>query len=215
MKARILMADDHRIILEGLSRVITSNGFEVIARCSNGRQAVEKCRQLNPDMAILDISMPELNGIDAISQIVAEQPSVKVLALSMHVESRYVIQALKAGASGYLLKSSSSEQLIQAISTVLKGNFYIDPAIAGEVILGCLNGGDALSPSLGSITPREREIAQLLAEGNSTQEVADRLFLSPKTVDTYRRKMMKKLDLHSIADLTKYAIKEGLTTVDD
>ena len=215
MVTEIILSDDHRIIREGLGMLLEYAGYKITAECENGRKAVEKCRELNPDLIIMDISMAELNGVEAARQIKSEGLKTKIIALSMHTESRYVIQMLKAGASGYMIKDCEFGELDTAIKAVINGQIYLDPRIAGSVILKCISEDESNANMDTVITPREQEIVQLLTEGKKTKEVAERLFISPKTVETHRRKIMAKLELKSLAELTKYAIREGLTTVED
>jgi DNA-binding NarL/FixJ family response regulator len=188
--------------------------LEVVAEASNGRDCVELCRKLKPDLVLMDIGMPDLNGIEATRQCVAESPRVKVLALSMHSDRRYAAGMLSAGASGYMLKDAAFEELTQAIDTVMAGRVYLSPAITGLVVedyVQRLSAGPTDSPAL---TSREREVLQALAEGNSTRQIAEALHLSIKTVETHRQNIMNTLDLHSVAELTKYAVREGLTSLE-
>jgi DNA-binding NarL/FixJ family response regulator len=188
--------------------------MEVIAEADNGRATVRLARELLPDLVIMDIGMPDLNGIDATRQITAELPKVKVIALSMHSDRRFVVQMFKAGASGYLLKDCAFEELTRAVCAVQKNQTYLSPAVAGPVMedyIHQLSGGES---GFSVLSPREREVLQLLAEGKSTKEVAAVLCVSVKTVETHRQQIMSKLNLQSIAELIKYAIREGLTTLD-
>jgi two-component system, NarL family, response regulator NreC len=215
MSLRIILADDHKIVRDGLRALLENqSGMEVIAEADNGRATVRLARELLPDLVIMDIGMPDLNGIDATRQITAELPKVKVIALSMHSDRRFVVQMFKAGASGYLLKDCAFEELARAVCAVQKNQTYLSPAVAGPVMedyIHQLSGGESGSsvPS-----PREREVLQLLAEGKSTKEVAAVLCVSVKTVETHRQQIMSKLNIQSIAELIKYAIREGLTSLD-
>ncbi len=216
MAAKILIADDHQIVREGLRSLFEKEtDLEVIGEAENGRQAVRMARDLKPDVVVMDIAMPDLNGIEAMRQVLAEFPAAKVLALSMHANKHYVIEALKAGASGYLLKDSAFDELVQAIRAVVANQCYLSPEITGAVIDDVVHRRPAesrlVAPRLSS---REREVLQLVAEGRTTQQIARRLFISRKTVDTHRQHIMKKLDLHSVAELTKYAVRKGLTTIE-
>jgi DNA-binding NarL/FixJ family response regulator len=213
MPVRIVIADDHRIVREGLRHLLEKRtDFRVVAEAPDGESAVRLAKELSPDIVILDISMPGLNGIEATRRILAERPGVRVLALSMHSDRRFVIETLKAGASGYLLKDSAFDDLARAIEVVMARGAFLSPAITEMVVrdyvaqAGC---DDAAAFSL--LTPREREVLQLMAEGEPTKTIAARLAVSVKTVETYRQQIMEKLDLHSVAELTKYAIREGLT----
>jgi two-component system response regulator NreC len=216
MTVRILLADDHKIVRDGLRALLENQpGMTVVAEADNGRATVRLARDLLPDLVIMDIGMPDLNGIDATRQIINELPGVKVIALSMHSDRRFVVQMFRVGASGYLLKDCAFEELIRAVQAVLKDQVYLSPAVAGPVVEDYIHhlaaADDAESPAL---SPREREVLQLLAEGKSTREVAALLCVSIKTVETHRQQIMGKLNIHSVAELIKYAIREGLTSLD-
>lgn len=216
MSARILLADDHKIMRDGLRALLSSHpGLEVIAEAENGRMTVSLARELLPDVVIMDIGMPDLNGIDATRQIKAEFPRIKVIALSMHSDKRFVAQMFKAGASGYLLKDCAFEELTRAVQAVLANQTYLSPEITGPVIEDYVRQlAKADSSSFSVLTAREREILQLLAEGRSTRQIASALNVSVKTVETHRQQIMAKLDIHSVADLIKYAIREGITSLE-
>jgi len=187
-------------------------GMEVIAEAEDGRTALRLARELKPDLIIMDIGMAELNGMEATRQIRAEAPRVKVIALSMHSDVRFVSEMLKAGASGYLLKDSAFEELARAIKVVRAGGTYLSPGISGVVIKDYVGRlGEARPEASATLTPREREVLQLVAEGHSTKEIAAKLGVSLKTVDTHRQQIMGKLGLRSVAELTKHAVREGLT----
>lgn len=191
--------------------MLEREGFQVVAEADNGRSAVRLAKQLQPDIVITDIAMPDLNGVEATRQICAEAPRSKVLALSMHTESRFVLGILEAGASGYLLKDVAFEELSVAIKAVLKDQIYLSPAIAGAVVnqsVGALRSKIRPRPEL---SKRELEVLQLIAEGKSTKEIAATLHVSVKTVETHRKQIMDKLGVYSVAELTKYAIREGVT----
>jgi DNA-binding NarL/FixJ family response regulator len=215
MKIRIMIADDHEIVRNGLRSLIEKElDMEVIAEAGNGRDAVRIALELAPDVVIMDIAMPDLNGIEAARQIIAALPRIKVIALSMHADKRYVMEMLKAGASGYILKDSAFEELACAIRTTLKNRTYLSPSIT-EIVIGdyvqlALASNDTAFSLLSS---REREVLQLLAEGKSTAQIAESLGISVKTVETYRQHIIEKLDIRSVAELTKYAIREGLTSL--
>jgi len=215
MTVRILLADDHTIILDGLCSLLEKNpNFKVVGRASNGTSAVRQAAGLSPDVVIMDVSMPGLNGIDATRTILAENPKTKVIALSMHKDGRYISAALKSGASGYLLKESAFEELIAAVRTVMKGQCYLSASIADAVIKDYIRHLEKTESGVFSVlTPREREVLQALSEGLAMKEIASRLGVSIKTVETYRSKIMEKLDIHSVAELTKYAIREGITSL--
>ena len=211
MSISILLADDHRIIRDGLRSLLsTMPGMEVVGEAENGRQALRIARKNNPDLVIMDISMPDLNGIEATRQILAESPGTKVLALSMHSDRQFVIQMFRAGVSGYLLKNGAFEELVLAIDTVLKNETYLSPKIASVLVRDLLETTEDNSAS-SVLTPREREVLQLIAEGRSTKEIASDLNVSVKTVETHRRQIMDKLELRSVAELTKFALREGIT----
>ncbi len=213
MPVRIVIADDHRIVREGLRHLLEKRtDFKVVAEAPDGESAVRLAKELSPDVVILDISMPGLNGIEATRRILAERPGVKVLALSMHSDRRFVIETLKAGASGYVLKDSAFDELARAIEVVMARGAFLSPAITEMVVRDYVTqAGVDDAAAFSVLTPREREVLQLMAEGESTKAIAGRLAVSVKTVETYRQQIMEKLDLHSVAELTKYAIREGLT----
>ncbi len=216
MVIKILLADDHEIVREGLRNLLEKQeGFEVVAEAEDGLTAVKKAKKFSPDLVIMDIGMPDLNGIEATRQILAESPHIKIIALSMHSETRFVSEMLKAGASAYLLKDSAFEELIQAIQASRSNKIYLSPRIADKVIKNYITSfpRESFSP-FSILTQREREVIQLIAEGKSTKKIASLLFLSVKTVETHRQNIMEKLDLRSVAELTKYAIREGLTSLD-
>jgi DNA-binding NarL/FixJ family response regulator len=215
VKYRILIADDHRIVREGLMSLIEKEAdLEIVGMAANGRQALKMTHQLKPDVVIMDIAMPGLNGIDVTSQIVNEIPGVKIIALSMHSEKQLIQGMLRAGASGYLLKESAFEELIKAIRIVCTGKKYLSPDVTGIVLSDYLNPpSESISPETG-LTLREREVLQLIAEGCTTRQIASRLHVSVKTVESHRSNIMHKLNLHSVAELTKYAVRHGITWVD-
>ena len=214
MKIRILLADDHKIVREGLRTLIEKQpGLEVVGEANSGRMALKLAVELKPDVIIMDITMPDLNGIEATRQIHSEIPGVKVIALSMHSDKRLVAGILMAGASGYLLKEDcDSGELARAIRAVATNQIYLSPKISEIVIKDYVRHlSMTVSSPFSILTPREREVLQLLAEGKSTKEIASCLHVSVKTVETHRNKIMVKLDIRSIAELTKYAIRERLT----
>ena len=215
MKIKILVADDHKIVRDGLKKLLEKHDeLHVVGEAEDGRDAVRLTRELKPDVVIMDVAMPDLNGIEAARQLVAERQDLKIVALSMHSERKFVMEMLKAGASAYLLKDCAFEELETAIRTVVKGKIYLSPAIAGVVIENFVRSAPRADKTVFSqLSDREREVLQLMAEGKSTKEIAVQLNLSIKTVETHRNNIMSKLDIHSVAELTKYAIREGLTSL--
>ena len=216
MAINIVLADDHKIVRDGLRSLLEKEpGMKVVAEASSGREAVRVVMKLAPDVVILDIGMPDLNGIDATHQIKTKLASTKILALSMHSDKRFVGRMLAAGASGYLLKDCAFEELADAIRAVAQNQTYLSPGIAGQVIkdyVRRLTESGGLEAEI--LTPREREILQLLAEGKSTRDIAAVLSISVKTVETHRSQIMERLHADSVAQLTKFAIREGLTSLD-
>ena len=212
MKIKILLADDHKILRDGIRNVIERNTeMEVIAEAKDGREAIKLCKQLKPNIVIMDIAMEGLNGVEATARIVQENPEIKVIGLSMHSNKRFVLGMFKAGAYGYLLKDCDSEELIKAIKTVSTNQKYIAQNISA-VILSELISGQQEEESLSS---REKEILQLIVEGKSSKDIGEMLFISSKTVDSHRKNIMDKLELHSLPELTKYAIKIGVISLDE
>ncbi len=216
MGIRVVLADDHRIVRHGLRSLLEKErDIEVVAEAANGREAVHLARELRPDVVVMDLSMPDLNGIEATRQVLEEDPDAKVLALSMHSDKRFVAGVLSAGASGYLLKDCALDELVRAIRTVAVNQTYLSPSIAGVVVQGYTQQiRDKDVPLASSLSPREQEVLQLMAEGKPVKEIASTLNLSVKTVETHRHQIMSKLGVYSVAELTKYAIREGLTSLD-
>ena len=213
MRIKILLADDHKIVREGIRTLIEKQpGLEVIGEADSGRMALKLALELKPDVVIMDVTMPDLNGIEATRKIHLEIPSIKVIALSMHSDKRLVAGILMAGASGYLLKEDcDSVELARAIQAVATNQIYLSPKISEVVVKDYVRQlSTAVSSPFSILTPREREVLQLLAEGKSTKEIASSLHVSVKTIETHRNKVMEKLDIRSIAELTKYAIREKL-----
>ncbi|MCU0237011.1 MAG: response regulator transcription factor [Acidobacteria bacterium] len=213
MNVKIIIADDHKIMRDGLRNMLEKEpGMEVVAEAKNGREAVRLAEQLRPDILIMDITMDDLNGMDATRAIVAKELGTRVIALSMHADKRFVAGMFEAGSMGYLLKDCAYDELLQAIRQVLGGRTYLCSMISGVVIRDYIQRMRKNEPSL--LSPREKEILQLMAEGSTTKRIADQLKVSVKTVETHRQHVMEKLNIFSIAELTKYAIKEGITSLD-
>jgi DNA-binding NarL/FixJ family response regulator len=216
MPTKVLLVDDHAIIRQGLSSLLEKQpDIEVVGGVEDGRQAIDTVRKLNPNLVIMDISMPNLNGIDATRKISEESSGVKIIALSIHSSRRFVAEMLKAGASGYILKDCLFDELIEAIRTVLGGGIYLSPKITGIVIDDYVQRLSKQYQSNGPVlSDREREVLQLLAEGKSTKQIALSLHVSAKTIESNRRNIMEKLRINSVAELTKYAIREGITPLE-
>ena len=215
MTVRILIADDHKILREGLRSLLeTESEFAIVAEAQDGLSAISAAKKHKPDVAILDIGMPDLNGIEVTRKIRSEMAATKVIALSMHADRRFVMGILEAGANGYLLKDSAFAELILAVTAVAKGKMYLSPSIAETVVKNSLEKLDQREEgSSVMLSGREREVLQMIAEGKSTKEIALKLFVSTKTVETHRKQIMDKLNIRTVAGLTKYAIKEGLTSL--
>lgn len=213
MAVKAVLADDHRLFRRGLRALLQGHEeIEIVAEAENGRQAVDAVRELLPRLVIMDPCMPGLNGADATARIRAEFPDVKVIALSMHADKRFVSGMLEAGASAYLLKTCDEEELLRAISLVLEQKTYLSPEIAGSVVDQLINPSNSDDdPAGGKLSGREREILQLMAEGASAKEIGSRLNVSSRTIDSHRQHIMAKLGLFTVADLTKYAVRNGLT----
>jgi len=215
MSVNVLLADDHKIVRDGLRTLIESHGsMNVVAEAETGQKTINLAKELHPQVIIMDISMPDINGIDATRKITSDLPGIKIIALSMHADRHFVIGMLEAGASGYLLKDCAFEELVNAIHTVLANHTYLSPTIADIVVKNYVHKASGPSVVVSSeLTPRERELLQLLAEGMTAKQIASTLHVSVKTVETHRRNITQKLGACSVAELIKYAIREGLTTV--
>ena len=212
---RILLADDHTLVRQGIRRILEEHAdWEVVSETSDGREAVRQAVEIQPDVAILDIGMPQLNGLEAARQITRRAPSVRVLMLSMHADEAYITQAVEAGATGYLLKDSADVELVKAVTAAIQGRSFFSPRVSAFLL-------DEYRKSLArrgitdryeTLSEREREVFQLIVEGNSNKSIATILDLSPATVDTHRSHIMEKLDLHSIAEIVLYAVRRGVIT---
>lgn len=221
MTTRIVLIDDHILIRSGLRKLLESqSGLQVVGEADDGRAGVELARQLSPDIILIDISMPGLNGIDATRQIIAATPSVKIIALSMHSDRQFVTEMVKAGAMGYLLKSSAQSELMMAVQAVSRGQVYLSPQAAAVIVDNYVRREDAkgIVPReplvFATLSTREREVLQLLAEGKTSKEIAITLSVSVKTIETHRAQIMDKVGIRTIAELTKYAVRQGLTDLE-
>jgi len=216
MPTKVLLVDDQAIIRQGLSSLLEKQpDIEVVGSVEDGRKAVDIARKLAPDLVIMDISMPNLNGIDATRKILGEIGDIKVIALSIHSSRHFVAEMLKAGASGYILKECLFDELVEAIKTVLNGGIYLSPRITGVVIDDYVKRlSTQYQPEGTVLTEREREVLQFLSEGKSTKQIAMQLHVSAKTIESNRRNIMDKLSINSVAELTKYAVREGLTPLE-
>lgn len=216
MSIKILLADDHEIVRFGLASLIEEQkDMEVAGEAENGRDAISRVQKLQPNVVIMDIAMPDMNGIEAARRIHKEYPNISIIILSMYYKKKFIIDALQAGVAGYILKTKVYDDLILAIKAASAGEVYLSSKIAAIVAHDIVGGLPVHEKSVYTVlTPREREILQLIAEGKSTKQSAFHLKISIKTVESARRQIMQKLDIHNIADLTKYAISEGLTTLD-
>lgn len=213
---KVIIADDHRIVIEGLKVLLQKqNNIEVVGEAENGRSAVALAINLKPEVVIMDIGMPDMNGIAATRDILDREPDIKVLTLSMHSDKRFVSKALREGVSGYMLKECASTELVEAINTVVSGKTYLSPQIA-DIVIGDYRKQliDKEFSADSVLTKKEREILQLFAEGRTTKEIAYSLNVSIKTVETHRSRIMEKLEIRSIAELTKFAVREGLTSLE-
>lgn len=214
-KKRIIIAEDHTILREGLRMLLSANSdFEVVSEVEDGLEAIRQAESLKPDLVLMDLSMPKMNGITALQEIKKQSPETKVLVLTVHKTEEYILATLKAGADGYVLKDATHRELMLAIDHVFSGKCYLSPGISEMVIEGYLDGKKSIRScsSWETLTQREREILKMIAEGYKNKDIADYLCISPKTVEKHRANLMRKLDLHSASSLTAFAMERGLIT---
>ena len=207
MALRVLLADDHQVVRQGLRALLEREGHEIVGEAADGWQAIELAKSRRPDVVVLDLSMPQLNGLDAAREILRESPRLAVVLLTMHGEEHLVVAALRAGVRGYVAKTQAAEALSQAIAEVARGGVYLTPGVAGVVVGAYLTG---TQPERDPLAPRERQVLQLVAEGKTTKEIATLLTLTVKSAESYRSRVMEKLDIHETAGLVRYAIRHGL-----
>ena len=207
MPLRILLADDHQIVRQGLRAILEREGFQIVGEASDGREAIRLAHAYDPDLAVLDLCMPQLNGLDAGRQIIQDRGRTGVILLTMHAEEHQIVAALRAGIRGYIVKTQAAAELVQALREVAMGGIYLSPGVCGVVVGAYLAGSQVPADPL---TPREREVLQLVAEGKTSKEVASVLGLSVKTAESYRSRIMEKLEVHETANLVRYAIRHGL-----
>jgi DNA-binding NarL/FixJ family response regulator len=210
---KVLLADDHQLLIDGLRPLLDRQpSIEVVGVANDGLEAAALARDRNPDIVLLDISMPSLNGVDAARRILRDQPGIKIIMLSMHDDRRFIKESLRVGACGYMLKESAASEVIAAIHAVQKGEFFFSQSVRDQVLHDYIDGvRGSEEPSASPLSGREREVLQILTEGKSTKDAAALLQVSVKTIESHRKQIMDKLNLHSMAELTKYAIREGLT----
>lgn len=215
MAVRVIIADDHSMVREGLRLVLQGQGdIEVVGEAASGRQALELVHHLSPDVVVMDIAMSDMNGLEATRQILAYDPGIKVIGLSAYDDRRYILGMLEAGARGYVLKADAADELIRAIEAAMQNQRYLPPEIA-ETVVDSYTRGIPAGDGESLLGPREREVLQLLAEGHNSPQIGHRLHISVRTVETHRRNIMRKLGLHSVAQLTKFAIREGVTRLEE
>jgi DNA-binding NarL/FixJ family response regulator len=210
MNMRLVLVDDHAILRDGLRAILTGKGLNVVGEASNGLEAIELAESLKPDIIVMDISMPALNGIDATREILKRSPQAKVIVLSMNIEKRYVLACLRAGAAAYVVKSKAASSLVEAIDAVSRGESYLSPSISKSVVDAYLEKDE---PPADPLSIREREVLQLIAEGQNVKEIGSLLGISAKTAESHRANIMQKLDIHDIAGLVRYAVQQGIVLV--
>ena len=211
MAIQVLLVEDHTLVRAGIRSLLKGfHGVEVVAEAGNGREALPLIKKYHPDVVVMDVAMPEMNGLEATKRITKDFPRVRVIVLSMHASEEYVWQALQAGACGYLLKDASAEELEIALRAVIKGETYLSPAISKHVVSAYIRRVSGETGSVEVLTPRQREVLQLIAEGHSTKEIAQKLDIGIKTVETHRAQLMERLDIHDLAGLVRYAIRIGI-----
>ena len=218
-KKTIMIVDDHRLFREGLKVIIErSHNYEVVAEAGNGREAVRMAKKLKPNVALVDISLPDQSGIELTRDLIRFSPKTRIMIVSMHSRIDYIVGAFRAGATGYVIKESASDKLLQGISSILKGDYFMDTSVSQKVVkklVGLQKEETRISDNrYDTLTPREQEIMVLVAEGLSTNEISERLFISPKTVENHRSNILRKLDLHSTIELARYAAKLGIIDID-
>ncbi|MCP3926275.1 MAG: response regulator transcription factor [Desulfobacterales bacterium] len=218
-KKNILIIDDHPLFREGLKSIVERDSrFKVVGEAGTGKQGLRMAEQLKPDLAVVDISLPDLNGIQVTTEMQSRFPKTKIMIVSMHSKIDYIAEGFQAGATGYVAKDSASDRLIQGIESVLKGEFFLDSSVSHQVVEKLMKfpvkEAKITDADYGSLTPREQEVMRLLAEGSSPKDIADKLCISPKTVENHRANIMKKLDIHSTMELVRYAARLGLIDVD-
>ena len=214
-RIRVLLVDDHQLVRAGLRALVQAlSDCEVVGEAANGREALQQAKVLRPDVVLMDLLMPELNGLAATRQLTEISPRTKVIALSMNTDAQSVMRALRAGAAGYLSKDVSPVELELAIRAVAEGRTYLSPSVSAHVINGCVENGASPADPLERLTPRQREVLQLIAEGYTSKQIAAKLHISTKTADTHRALLMQELDIHNIAGLVGFAIRAGLVSAD-
>lgn len=218
-KKNIMIIDDHPLFREGLKSIVERDSrFKVVGEAGTGRQGIRMAKQLSPDLAVVDISLPDINGIQVTNEMRSAAPDVSIMIVSMHSKIDYIAEAFQAGATGYVAKDSASDRLIQGIETVLKGEYFLDSSVSHQVVEKLMKfpvkEAKITDADYGALTPREQEVMRLLAEGSAPKEIADKLCISPKTVENHRANIMKKLDIHSTMELVRYAARLGLIDVE-